>query len=107
MTATASRLSLEIIKLLLQVAWADDRMTEDEKAHIWRVAGAAGIGEDDAAELQACLEGTRPLPAPDFGFLRAHRDAALQAAHDMVTMDHEVARGEVLVLEQIRELLGG
>jgi hypothetical protein len=107
MTGTASRLSLEIIKLLLQVAWADDRMTQDEKAHIWTVARAAGISAQDAATLQACLEGAQPLPAPDFGFLRAHKEAALQAAQDLITSDHDVARGELLVLEQIRELLGG
>jgi hypothetical protein len=107
MSATATRLSLEILKLLLQVAWADDRVGEEERVHIWSIARAAGISAEDAAALQACLDGSMPLPAPDFGYLRAHREAALQAAQDMIVTDHHVARGELLVLEQIRALLGG
>ena len=107
MSVTATRLSLEILKLLLQVAWADDRVAEQEKMHIWSVARAAGISEEDAAALQACLDGAMPLPPPDFGYLRAHKEAALQAAQDMIVTDHQVARGELLVLEQIRDLLEG
>lgn len=107
MSATASRLSLELLKLLLQVAWADDRVGEEERVHIWSMARAAGLSPEDEAALQACLDGNMPLPAPDFGYLRAHREAALQAAQDLIVTDHHVARGELLVLEQIRDLLYG
>lgn len=64
------------------------------------MACAADISAGDAAALQACLDGSMPLPAPDFGYLRAHREAALQAAQDMVVTDHEVARGELLALKR-------
>jgi hypothetical protein len=39
--------------------------------------------------------------------LRARREVAQQAAQDMIVSDHHVARGELLVLEQIRDLLYG
>ncbi|GAB4567871.1 MAG: hypothetical protein Tsb0020_20740 [Haliangiales bacterium] len=103
---TDSRLPVEILKLLLQVAWADDRIEEAEAEQIWSVAQAAGISEDDRHELAECLAGRAPLPPPDLGYLRDHKQAAYAAAQRMILLSDEVARGELLVLEQIRVLLG-
>ncbi|ACY17769.1 hypothetical protein [Haliangium ochraceum] len=101
------RLHLELIKLLLQVAWADDRVEDFERAHLRAMAQEGGLDAEQSAALEACLDGHAPLPAPDLGFLRAHRDAALAAAQQLMVGDHEVARGELIVFDELRTLLGG
>ncbi|WP_428261947.1 TerB family tellurite resistance protein [Haliangium sp.] len=106
MTTPAQRLPLEIIKLLLQVAWADDRIDDREVEQIWSVARSAGLDDEDGDRVRSWLARETPLPPPDLGFLRAHKDAALEAAQRMILLDNDIARGELLVLDQIRELLG-
>ncbi|HEY1099166.1 MAG TPA: hypothetical protein VGF99_09560, partial [Myxococcota bacterium] len=63
---------LELVKLLLQVAYADDVVTDAERDSLYataaRVAGAAGRDVVDEA-----LVHRRPLPPPNMGLLARHR----------------------------------
>lgn len=101
-----TRLSFELLKLLLQVAWADDQVVDDEREHILSTARRAGVADADLAMLESCLRGEEPLPPPDMGFLRDHRDKAVAAAETLVDVDAGLAAGEADVLAQIREMLG-
>jgi uncharacterized membrane protein YebE (DUF533 family) len=105
MNATEERLNLEILKLLIQVAWADHEIADDERAMLEARARASGLGEQAVATLQRFLATEAKLPAPDFGFLRAHRDAAIAAAEKMVHSDAQVSDSEEEVLSEIRQLL--
>ena len=107
MSPTVERLNIEIIKLLIQVAWADGEVAEDEVEHLRDRAREAGLGDKAVAMLDAFLGGERKLPAPDFGFLREHRDAALSAAEKMVRSDDEVRTSERELLAEIQILLDG
>lgn len=100
------RVDVEIIKLLMQVAWADGSVAPDEAAAIVGHARAAGLGERALAALDSCLTGSSRLPAPDLGFLRQHRQEALDAADKIVRRDAEISDEEVEIIAQIQQLLG-
>ena len=95
----------EILKLLVQVAWADDDISEREAHHILTTAQSAGIGAQAFHELQAALSGQGKLPAPNLGLLREHAQEALASAEMFVRGGSEVAQSEIETLQQLRELL--
>jgi hypothetical protein len=100
------RLNLEILGLLLQVAWADDEISAGEAELILRRARSANLGDEHVARIEACLRGEATLPPPDIGYLRAHRAEALAAVHKLIGIDDDIADEEHSTLAQIRELLG-
>lgn len=100
----SERLHLEILALLLQVAWADDEVEIGESSQILAGARAVGLDDDTLARLDACLRGEATLPPPDLGFLRDHRDEALRAVEQLVSGG--VSEDEAPVMEQVRLLLG-
>jgi uncharacterized tellurite resistance protein B-like protein len=100
------RVDVEIIKLLMQVAWADGSVAPDEAQAILAHARNAGLGDRALAALDSCLTGKARLPAPDLGFLRQHRQEALSAADKIVRRDAEVSDEEVEIIAQLQQLLG-
>jgi uncharacterized tellurite resistance protein B-like protein len=102
---SAEKLRVEILKLLLQVAWADDDIAPEEVDHILSLAEQANASEFDMELFRQCLRGDAALPAPDFALLRAHSDEVLSAAADLIASDDKVDADEAAVLRQIRELL--
>jgi hypothetical protein len=100
------RVNIETIKLLMQVAWADGSVGDEETAQILSHARRANFGDKAIALLEECLRGERKLPAPDLGFLRDHRGEALGAAEQLVCSDGEVTGDEQKTLDQLRALLG-
>jgi uncharacterized tellurite resistance protein B-like protein len=94
--------ALEIIKLLLQVAYADDEVAPEEEALLVRQAVRAGFPE---IELLDCLSGRRPLPPPNLGLLKARRVEVLKAVKAMLQSDARVAPEEDAILAQISGLL--
>ncbi len=77
---------LELIKLLLQVAWADDVVTPLERetldAAATRLAGDAGH-----ALLTATLDHHEPLPPPNMGLLARHRADVLKEVARLSAVD--------------------
>ena len=102
----ADRLNLEILGLLLQVAWADEEVASGEATEIIGRARALDIGPDHLEVLEACLRGEQTLPPPDMGFLRLHRERALAAVRALIDVGNEIKPEESQVLEQIEEMLG-
>jgi hypothetical protein len=100
-------LQLEIVKLLMQVAWADGEVAYQEMRHVLGWARDADLSEAQLSTIEACLRGDSKLPPPDLGLLRAHRDEALKAVEALIGSDEIVVEDEQDALAQIRELLGG
>jgi hypothetical protein len=101
------RLNLEILGLMLQVAWADEEVASQEAVAIIGRARELAVGEDHIELLEACLRGEKTLPPPDMGFLRLHRDDALAAIRTLIAADEGGGNaGEAEVLAQIEEMLG-
>ena len=77
---------LELIKLLLQVAWADDVVSDAERSSLLataeRVAGADGL-----ALLDAVFSLKAPLPPPNMGLLARHRGEVLKEVARLGAVD--------------------
>ncbi|MET0795472.1 MAG: TerB family tellurite resistance protein [Polyangiaceae bacterium] len=97
--------AFELVKLLLQVAWADDDVAPAEADALLGYARKSNLSEDELALLAACLAGRAPLPAPNLGFLKGRRLDVLRAVKELLTSDLHVAEEEQAILEQISALL--
>ncbi len=101
------RLEMELIKLLMQVAWADGVVDEQESVRVFDHAKRLKLQPNALDLLWQCLQGKRKLPAPDLGFLRQHADVACDLAEGLVHADGQVTEEEVEVLAQIESMLRG
>ncbi|MFP2908603.1 TerB family tellurite resistance protein [Pyxidicoccus sp. 3LFB2] len=101
-----ARFHIEVVKLLLQVATSDDRVTREEIEHLVEAARGMSVPLEELAAMTQCLKDGRPLPAPNLGVLRAHPDAVIQAARTLMASDSHVHGDEIEMLRQLRELLG-
>ncbi len=77
---------LELVKLLLQIVYADDVVTDAERAALTataeRVAGAAGL-----AVVAAALDRRERLPPPNVGLLARHRGEVLKEVARLAAVD--------------------
>ena len=96
----------EILKLLIQVAWADGKVPQEE---VDMILGRAKLFCDasdvELSMLRGWLAGQGPLPTPDIGFLRNHAEAAIKAAEELVVVDGKVKAAEHHAMAEIRRLL--
>lgn len=101
----SDHVSFEILKLLLQVAWADHRVQPAERRALLRLAELLGFGAEDRAQLATFLDGAKPLPPPNLGLLRAHREEAMAAARRLACADVQVLPDEKAIVRMLDELL--
>jgi len=100
-----SQFAFELLKLLLQVAWADDDVAVEE-AEALLAYGRKSLLEPDKLELlAACLAGRAPLPPPNLGFLKERRLDVMRAVKELLMTDLHVAAEEEAILEQLSALL--
>ena len=97
----------EVIKLLLQVAWADDEVDPREKEMIFGLARSWFVPEPELKVLMQRLDEGEPLPQPNLKMLRTRPDDVLEAARALVASDGKVAAEESVMIQQIQELLSG
>jgi uncharacterized tellurite resistance protein B-like protein len=94
---------LELIKLLLQVVFADDVVTPAERvalsASAERLAGPAGL-----ELVHAVLDRRGPLPAPNMGLLAEHRADVLVEVGQIAAADG-VNRDELDMIKTIAGML--
>lgn len=97
----------EVIKLLLQVAWADDEVSRDEKMMILGLARSWYVPEPEIKYLIERLDQGQPLPQPNLKLLRTRPDDVLTAVRGLVLSDGKVAESESAMIKQIAEMLKG
>jgi len=95
----------EVIKLLVQVAWADQEVADAERSHIVGVARSAGLSDDEISEIERALSDQGTLEAPDFELLKRFRQDVKRAAMVLIRTDGHIADGEADVLASIDKLL--
>ena len=93
---------LELLKLLLQVAWADHEVQEEERAAVRRFATDEGIVDPT---LEAYLDGKAPLPPPNMTLLRTRREEALFLAKSLARADLHLGDEEIDLLKLLRDTL--
>lgn len=97
--------ALELVKLLVQVAWADHDVAPAEAEALLAFARRSGLNEAELGELSSMLKGRAPLAPPNLGLLKPRRTEVLRAVKDLLLSDLEVAEEEEDLLEQIAALL--
>ena len=101
-----TRFHIEVVKLLLQVATSDDRVTHEEIENLVAAARGMSVPLEELATITRCLKNGEPLPPPNLGLLRGNPDAVIQAARALMSSDGHVHGDEIEMLRQLRELLG-
>jgi uncharacterized tellurite resistance protein B-like protein len=96
----------ELVKLLVQVVWADHDVATAEADALMAFARRQGLPDDELASLHAMLTGRAPLSPPNLGLLKARRTEVLRAVKELLLSDLHVAEEEEEVLSQVAALLG-
>ena len=98
--------NLETLKLLLQVAWANDTLEPAERAAVAELGPKWGVAPEVMEVLLKHLDLGKPLPQPNLGLLRGHRDVVQAAAEWFVGVDGVIDETEKEFLETVAQLLG-
>lgn len=95
----------ELVKLLVQVAWADHDVAPVEAEKLLAFARRSNLPESELSALAAMLAGQAPLSPPNLGLLKGHRTEVLRAVKELLLSDLEVADEEEAILSQVAALL--
>ncbi len=96
----------EALKLLLQVAWANDQLEASEREFIVKLAKAWKVPAETLETLLAHLDHGKPLPQPDLGLLRTRPDKVLRAAEALVAVDGARDVQEEELMQELKAALG-
>lgn len=105
-SASSKVFALELVKLLVQVAWADHDVAPAEAEALLAFGRRSGLAEEELQGLSDMLRGRAPLVPPNLGVLKERRTEVLRAVKELLLSDLEIADEEEAVLEQIAALLG-
>jgi uncharacterized tellurite resistance protein B-like protein len=97
--------SFEVVKLLLQVAWADHDVAEAEADAILGFARRQGLSENELAQVEAALRRGAPLPVPNLGALKPHKARVLGELKELLQSDLHISDEEESILRQVSALL--
>jgi tellurite resistance protein len=95
----------EALKLLVQVASANDHIHDKERELLARLAKTWKVSHVLEA-LFAELDAKHPLSQPQLSILRPHADRILNAARALVAADGEIDADEDDMLTEVKALLG-
>lgn len=95
------RFNLEVVKLLLKVAWVDQQLDPHEKNLILGVARSWAVPEPELKQLLTRMEQGDPLPEPDMALLKTRPDDVMTAARALVLSDGKVKQEESALLKQL------
>ena len=105
-SVTSAAFASELVKLLVQVAWADHEVAPEEAEILLRFARQRGLPQHELDSLSGMLRGRTPLTPPNLGVLKNHRAEVIRAVKELLICDLSVAAEEEELLEQITVLLG-
>ncbi|QRK12363.1 TerB family tellurite resistance protein [Archangium violaceum] len=97
--------NIEVLKLMLQLAWSDGQLDLREVGTILGSARSWGVPEPEIAALKKSLEGNATPPAPDLALLRDRPDEVLEAARALIACDGRLQAAETEMLEELRIIL--
>jgi tellurite resistance protein len=104
--STEDRFNIEVIKLLLQIAWVDRELTQAERMVVLGLGRSWNVPEGELHALMDKLKAGGTMPEPDIEVLRTRPDDVLEAARALCVSDGQLAEGEKALLERISIRLG-
>lgn len=106
MTTFDDRFNLEVLKLLVTVAWVDGQVDQREANMVLGLGRSWTVPELELQQLMHRLNrGERPNE-PDYALLRARPDDALQAARALMLTDGKAGGEELALLKKVQTALG-
>jgi hypothetical protein len=105
--STEDRFNIEVIKLLLQVAWVDRELTQAERLVILGLGRSWNVPEGELHTLMDKLKAGGTMPEPDLEVLRTRPDDVLEATRALCVSDGKLAEGEKALIERIAARLSG
>ena len=97
--------SIELVKLLMQVAWADDEVGPEERIALHALVRSCGLGERQLEQVDRWLNGTVPCPTPNLAVLRPHRTEVLRQVRRLILADNQLTPEEDAIFSEIATLL--
>lgn len=98
--------NLEVLKLLLTVAWVDGTVDPHEAQMVRGLGRSWGVPEMSLRALMDDLKAGKKPGEPDWALLKTRRDDALTAARALVLSDGTVQPEESALLQRVVALLG-
>ena len=105
LSSPSPQFAFELLKLLLQVAFADDDVAKEESEALLAYARKSLLSTEQLELLAACLAGRAVLPPPNLGYLKEHRTDTMRAVKELLMSDRRVEAEEETILAQIASLL--
>ncbi|HEX8824889.1 MAG TPA: TerB family tellurite resistance protein [Archangium sp.] len=99
------RFNVEVLKLMLQLAWSDGQVDVREIGTILGAARSWEVPESEVAALKKTLDSNGPPPAPDLALLRGRSAEVLEAARALIASDGELQAAEEELLAELRIIL--
>ncbi len=99
------RFNIEILKLLIQVAWNDEHITGRERVVVLGLGRHWKVPEPELHALEQQLLAGHRLPPPDLGLLRSNPQKVLSAAAALASADGRIEDAERELIQQIAGLL--
>lgn len=107
MTLTENdRFNIEVIKLLLQVAWSDGELERPEAHMVIGLGRSWSVPEPELQKLVEDLRRGNPLPPPDLGLLKSRPDDVLEAARALAYADGKMEMEEAEIISQVAQMIG-
>lgn len=97
--------NVEVIKLMIQLAWSDGRLDAREAGLIQGVARSWSVPEPEFAALKKLLAHGGTPPAPDLALLRDRPDEVFEAVRALIASDGQLQAEEKELLEELRIIL--
>jgi tellurite resistance protein len=96
----------EALKLLLQVAWANDELDPKEREFLVKLGKAWSVPSATLDDLLAHLDSGKPFPQPNLALLRTDPAKVMRAAEALISADGVGDAEERAFLEELKTLLG-
>lgn len=97
--------NLEVLKLLLNVAWVDGEVEQHEANMLLGLGRSWSVPEAALQKLMEGLEAGKRPAEPDYALLRGRADDAMQAARALVLADGKVMPEETQLLKRVQAVL--
>lgn len=99
--------NLEVLKLLLHVAWVDGSVDQREANMLLGLGRSWAVPEVSLQKLMEAVKAGKKPSEPNWEVLRQRSDEALQAARALVLADGKVMQEETALLKNVQAALMG
>ncbi len=99
--STEDTFNLEVLKLLLTVAWVDGEVDQHEAQMVMGLGRSWTVPEADLQHLMAGVKAGQKPGEPDWALLKTRADDAIMAARALVLADGKVKPEESALLKKV------